>query len=256
MPTSGFFGWVWRFNALAIAAAAIGAIVVLGLAVAGFVASWLGRGDWRRDETGLVEHGQTETQKVKYALDRGAVVEGTAYMLHSLQRYPTEPNRLPIKSSYHHDFRTVNLLLVDGANAKGRWLFDGVRQFIGVQNKVFDPATLGGDDSQRRAVALIVEAVSADTNKDGEIDFGDDVALIAHRFDSGARVELLTGPLAIASVRQLEDGKIVVMYEVGEKTVVANFDGRDFRPLAKGELPRLSTERPTNQDAPVITRGD
>ncbi len=251
MPTSGFFGWVWRFNALAIAAAAIGAIVVLGLVVA----SWLGRGDWRH-ETGLVDLGRNEAQKAKYGLDRGAAVEGTAYVLHSLQLYTSQPNPLPIKSSHLYGSRTVNLLLVDGANAKGRWLFDGVRQVIGVQNKVFDPATLGGDNSQRRAVALIVEVFSADTNKDGEIDFGDDVALIAYRFDSGARVELLTGPLAIASVRQLDDGKIVVMYEVGEKTVVANFDARDFRPLARGELPRLSTERPTDQDAPVITRGD
>lgn len=254
MPTSGFFGWVWRFNALAIAAAAIGAIAVLSLVAAGLVASWFGRGDWRQ-ETGLVERGRNEPQRVKYALDRGARVEGTAYMLHSLQRYTSEPNPLPIKSAYNYDSRTVNLLLVDGANAKGRWLFDGVQQVIGVKDKVFDPATLAGDDSQRRAVALIVEAVSADTNKDGEIDFGDDVALFAYRFDSGVRVELLTGPIAIASVRQLADGKIVVMYEVGEKTVVANFDGKDFRQLAKGELPRLSTERPTDQDAPEVTRG-
>ncbi|MFM9886212.1 MAG: hypothetical protein ACKVQT_24555 [Burkholderiales bacterium] len=252
MPSAGFFGWLWKFNALAIAVAATGAIVVLGLLAVGFVSSWWGRGDWRH-ETGLVERGQSEPQKVKYALDRGTAVEGAAYMLHSLQRYTSEPNALPIKSSYLYDSRTVNLLLVDGAGAKGRWLFDGVRQVIGVKNKVFDPANLGSIDPQRRATALIVEVFSTDTNKDDEIDFGDDVSLFAYRFDTGARVELLKGPIAIVSVRQIDDGKIVVMYEVGEKTVVANFDGKDFRPLAKGELPRLSTERPTDHNAPEIT---
>lgn len=251
MPTSGFFGWVWRFNALAIAVAATSAIVAAALVVWSFVLPWRGQGGWR-GETELVERGQDSAQEVKYALARGKEVEGTQYTLFELERYRVEATRRSFKPSYSDDTSTVNILLVDGRLATGRWMFEGVNQIVGVRDQIYDTASASA--GKAKAVAMVVEIRSAVTNKDGTIEAGDGFELIAHRFDTGARSTLLKGSVSVAFVGQTEGGAILVMYEEGKKTVVATFDVNDFRPLAKNELPRLSTDPPRDHSAPDVTR--
>ncbi len=243
MPNSGFFGWVWKFNAIAIAFAATGAIVVIALIFGSFALNWSRRWDWR-GETDLVQRGADARPEFKYALQRTEELEGTQSVLYPLERYSVGLEPVPVKSAYRYESKIVNLLLIDGKQAKGRWLFDGVRQVIAARTAVYDPASLTGGLENRLATAILTEVHATDTNNDGEIDERDDVALIAHRLSDGSKQVLMSGPMAIASSRQVDGGKILIMYESGKATTLAIFDAVDFRPLGKSDLPRLSTDPP------------
>lgn len=240
MQTTGFFGLLWRFNAIAIAFAASGAIVVLVLIFGMFMRDFFGtRRHWPQ-ETTLVEVGEAPQPNVTYSLGAASGVEGTQIVLHNLERTYSAARPLAIKSSYSFDSDTVNVLLVDGQSATGRWLFDGVGQAVYGRTHVYDPATLD-DINKHTVVALLFNVFTADTNKDGAIDSQDDGALTAFTLKDSARHVLLSGPGSLISVRQTDDGNILAMYEEGQKTILARFASDDFRLLGKSELPRLTT---------------
>lgn len=246
MPTTGFFGLLWRFNAIAIALAASGAIAVLILIFGMFTRDFFQARN-APQQTTLVEVGEAPQPNVTYSLGQATGVEGTQIVLHNLERIYVGAQALPIKSRYAFDSDAVNVLLVDGQTASGRWLFDGVGQAVYGRTHIFDPATLD-DFSKRVVVALLFSVFTADTNKDGTIDSRDDWALTAFTLKDGKRHVLHSGSGSLVSVRQTDDGNILTMYEEGQKTILASFAWDDFRLLGKSELPRLSTgaaPRPT-----------
>ncbi|NOT42688.1 MAG: hypothetical protein HOP13_19600 [Alphaproteobacteria bacterium] len=252
MPSSGFFGWLWRFNAIAIAIAATGAIVVLALIVEMVANDW-SRQWGRRDETDLVQKGPDDPPDFRYALESANELAGIESVVYPLQRDTVGARPRGLKSGYSYDTKIVNLLLIDGNQAKGRWLFDGVQQIIAERIVVHDPASLRDDRDNRRAAAILTEVHAIDTNKDGHVDESDDVALIAHRLSDGSKHVLMSGPIAIVSARQVGGGKLLIMYEAGTATTLATFDAVDFRPLGKSELPRLSTDPPRDSEFPLPT---
>jgi len=243
MPDKGFYGLVWRFNALAIAVAASGAIVALILMFGAIVATFVRERDF--DETGLVERGAATPKNVSYSLGRAEAAEGTQVVIHTLDRTSSTPRAIPIKSAYSYDSDVVNLLVVDDATATGRWMFEGAGQALFGRTFIYDPATLDAERGQRRAIALLIEMSIADTNKDGIVDARDDErTLMVYTMSDGTRVNLLKGPHVLISMRQTVDGRVLVMYEQGTKTILASYAAVDFRLLAQNELPRLSTEAP------------
>jgi hypothetical protein len=236
---SGFFGWVWRFNALAIAVAASGAIVALALMFVAIVGTFVRDRTWP-NETGLVEQNGQQPSNVSYALGHAEEAEGTNIVIHTLDRRSSRPV-IRFKSSYGYEADVVNLLVVDDAAANGRWMFEGVGQTLLARSFLYDPATVGAERGKRRATALLIEMSDADTNKDGAIDARDGTTVLIYKLSDGSRTQLLKGSLNLTSVRQADNGRVLIMYDEGEHTILASYDAVDFHLIARNELPRLST---------------
>jgi len=256
MASTGFFGLVWRFNALAIALAASGAIVAMAWMFGAIAVTYFRERPFGT-ETGLVDVGPEPEENATYSLGPVEEIEGANMVVHTLDRTSSKPNPVPIKSAYSYDREVVNLLMIDDETASGQWMFEGVGQAIFSRTTIYDPTTLGADKGKRRAIAMLFEVSTRDTNKDGRIDWKDDGSLMTYRLADGARQELLKGSFWLTAVRQAKSGKVLVTYEQGEKTILASYSPDDFRLLARNELPRLSTRRTTRANsADVATAGE
>jgi len=238
---SGIFGWIWRFNAVAIAVAASGAILAL-LAMFGALALTFVQERGTDEPTVLVDGNAAQSEHVTYALGVPDALEGTALLVHQLNRTESARRLNPMKSVYKYDSNVVNLLIVDDAAVSGQWVFDGVGQAVYSRTEVFDPATLAAERGKRRAMAMLIHASLADTNKDGTVNGDDDATVMVYNLADGKQHELIKGPISVISMRQAQDGRILVMYEQGKATMVASYDATAFRLLAKSEVPRLSTD--------------
>jgi hypothetical protein len=238
---SGFFGWVWKFNALAIAVAASGAIVAF-LAMFGALALTFVQERNTADPTALVNRDAAQSPNVTYALGIADALEGTTLMVHPLSRTESARRLNPMKSVYKYESDVVNLLVVDDAATNGRWVFDGVEQAVFSRTDIFDPATLGAERGKRRTTAILMHVSPTDTNKDGTVDAGDEATVTAYSAADGARHEIVKGSISVISMRQAQDGRIVIMYEEGSETIVASYDAQNYRLLAKNNVPRLSAK--------------
>jgi hypothetical protein len=242
MTDSGIFGWIWRFNAVAIAVAASGAILVL-LAMFGALALTFVQERETTEPTGLVDRNTAQSENMTYALGVPDALEGTALVVHQLNRTESARRLNPMKSVYKYESDVVNLLVIDDAAASGGWVFDGVGQAVYSRTDIFDPSTLGDEHGKRRVMAMLIHASLADTNKDGTVNGDDDATVMVYKLADGKRRELIKGSISVISMRQAQDGRILVMYEEGKATMVASYDVAAFQLLAKNEVPRLSTER-------------
>jgi len=238
---SGIFGWIWRFNAVAIAVAASGAILVL-LAMFGALALTFVQERETAEPTGLVDRNAAQSENVNFVLGVPDAVEGTTLVVHQLNRTESARRLNPMKSVYKYESDVVNLLIVDDAAASGRWVFEGVGQAVYSRTEIFDPATLGAEPGKRRVMAMLIHASLADTNKDGAVNGDDDATVMVYNVADGKRYELLKGSISVISMRQAQDGRILVMYEEGKATMLASYDATAFQVLAKNEVPRLATE--------------
>jgi hypothetical protein len=237
---SGIFGWIWRFNAVAIAVAASGAILVL-LAMFGALALTFVQERDTAAPTGLVDRTTAQSEHVSYALGVADALEGTTLLVHQLNRTESARRLNPMKSVYKYESDVVNLLIVDDTAANGRWVFGGVGQAVYSRTDIFDPATLGAEPGKRRVMAMLIHASLADSNKDGTVNGDDDATVMVYNLADGKQHELIKGSIAVISMRQAQDGRILVMYEEGQATMVASYDATGFQLLAKNEVPRLST---------------
>ena len=234
MPTTGFFGLVWRFNALAIAAAAIGALLIAaGMGVGTLV--WLLVPHHSAPDTNLVPD---QGKSSNFVLGGGAPVEGTPYVAF----YLMSGYEAKFTSRLYDSGGIKNIMIVDGTTATGQWLFEGASQTI----EVFDAhesAPLiepNGLPQQRVQRALWLGVKDDGPDKPGA-DTHKTFSLVAFAFSDRKLHSIASGVDAVRGVHQVDDGKALIVYEAGGKTIAATVSTTDFSTLVSAPLPQLST---------------
>ena len=142
---SRFFKYVWRFNALAIAGAAVG--VILLSVYTGF--TLFSEATRTRRVTQVVNVGQQEKVSEEFSLGNPSAIAGISYVQVPLYR----GRRYGVGSIYSGGSQqAVNFLFLNISTNESRWLFNGVAQLI-IDSHVLFNKLKDANDPSRAAVA-------------------------------------------------------------------------------------------------------
>lgn len=233
MTANRFFRNLWRFNAIALAAASVLFIVLLL-----FVAALFFYGQARpRQVTNVVNVGDQGAVSNEFSLGRVGAIAGTPYVQVSLFRGQSYggPGSLPPKRS---DRNVVNLLLVNISTNETRWLFDGAGQLIVENYSMFDRMKTASDDA-RTVVGSFYVVVDRDTNGDKRLCENDSVTLAASAADGTGYRKLIEGIEQVYSVQQVAEDKALVLYLKDKQTVSQLFSLPGMQPLKQTVIPKV-----------------
>jgi hypothetical protein len=232
-----FFLWLWRFNALVLA--------LLGLLFGAFaIANFIPRFPTHTDPVdNFLAAPQASTPNVSYDLSgSGIALQGTTYVLFNLQRSAEPPPETALRitsGGRSRDFHTVNLLVVDGADASSHWLFKGLDRIITADSVDQVETVTESDAPKSPVVALVIEAFAARSDKAGTLKaFGPD-ALYYYRLGTDEAVKFFSAP-NIRSIIRIGTDKIFVLYEDGHAMSAATFSTRDFKLVARSPVPPVA----------------
>lgn len=252
-----FFRYVWRFNALVLAVVALFALYLAGNE---FIFGPLTDRVAYEEPTGHFAPVPKAAEK-NYTYRLAAA--GQQFILgheevFSLTRWKGEPQEYGLadirgSSSDGAETQDVNLLAVDADNSTGHWLFKGYDRMIltkdGVQES-WPSAPTGTGPTIIRApgsgvaqdapstIALVIEAVDADTDRDGKITAKDKHSLYVYRAGMTEAVKIITAD-DFLSVQQIGSDKYLVICENGKTASAATFSLPDFKLLSEKPLPNV-----------------
>ena len=220
----GFFGWVWRFNALAIAGAAV--------LVMGFAAVLIADGVWNalRERPvqdvasapaagAAVPTGGTTLPTRTYYLGRAREVANRAVF--AVPLHFRERHRRGV--AYKQAHNTANIGYLDPRDASTRWLFDHNRHLI------LDSQTVHrqrADESGLEALATVHRVVRADTSGDGLLSQSDTATVLIAGPD-GTRVTELFEAKGLLSA-ELVGNAVLLFYTDSTGGRVAAVNLADF----------------------------
>jgi hypothetical protein len=246
VQNTGFFGFMWRFNAVAIAAAAV-AVVVGALLIGINMAWWFFRPLVPTTDTNLVSGVGEEAQPASYRLSFSRAIPGTRFLVFHLTR--TNGERVfSIKGSYEEQ-EVVNILLVDGATAKGKWLFDGVNRRVGVidpQGRA--PRILPNGMPEQLPAPTALWLVSR-PGLSAKVTEQAPTTLLVYSFRDDKLHAIATGIGDINAVQDVGDDTVLVVYEIGTKAMAMTVSKQTLSVTATNELPRLEVDRPQETKA-------
>jgi hypothetical protein len=229
-----FFLWLWRFNALFLALLGVFLAIFIG---ANFLQSFPVHND---PVDNFLAAPQAPTEDVSYDLNgSGTALEGTSVVLFTLQRsaVPSAENTLRVSSGGRgRDVNTVNLLVVDGANASSHWLFKGLDRIVSADSVDQLKTVTESDAPKSPVVALVIEAFAARPDKAGILKaYGPDT-LYFYRLGADEAVKFFSAP-NIRSIIQIGADRILVLYENGHAMSAATFSTKDFKLVGQSPVP-------------------
>jgi hypothetical protein len=228
-----FFLWVWRFNAilLALLGAALGLLIITN------IFPLFPTHNEHADN--FLAAPQPPTENVSYDLyGSGTALEGTSDVLSALQRSvePSGENALRYSSGGRgRDMNTVNLLLVDGANATSHWLFKGVNRIIWTDSVDQLKTITESDAPKSPVVALVIEACPAHPDKSGTMKADGAETLYFYRIGADEAIKFFSAD-NIRSYVQIGPDRLLVMYQNGQSIGAATFSTRDFKLVAQSRV--------------------
>jgi hypothetical protein len=241
MPVSEnnrFFIWVWRFNAILLALLGI-SLAASAVFVFGDVAFFRFEGfhENKTPADNFLAAAHAPAENVRYELSGGTHLDGTNSVMFNFMREvePSTKDRLRISSGPAGvDQNTVNILVVDGADATAHWLFRGLDNIIFADEN--QTTTISASDAPKSpVVAVVIEGKSAHPDRDGTlIPVGPD-ELYYYRIGEVAAVKFFSAD-DIRSVVQIDAGRIVVVYQNGQSIGSASFSTNDFKLLAQSRV--------------------
>ena len=236
MPTTGFFGFLWRFNAVVIAVAGIGTLALGAVLFNGFFGYTR---SYYVPDTNLVGTTPGAAKPPTLVLGGPRSIKGTAFLAFSLiERNEEGRGSFGSGSFGSAEGGTVrNVLLVDGASAQGHWLFDGTNKVIAS----YDPetqwfpqlsanGTIASQPADQRGLWFGVREDSKPET----------TTLLVYAVGEGKFHTIASGIDVIRAVQQVDQAKALVVYEAGEKTIATTVSLTDFSTMASNELPRLA----------------
>jgi len=230
---NSFFKYVWRFNALAIAVVAIGAILLGSYAAI----SIFGYETRERRVANVVNVGQNEEVSEQFFLETPEAVAGTSFVrvpLHRAQAYRGGS----FSSSSKHTYQIVNHLFLNIATNESRWLFESANQLILQSQSLFSKLKDSPDES-RKTVGLLYVVVDKDSNGDGRLSERDSISLATSAVDGTGYRKLIEGIEQVYSARQVADDRVLVLYQKNQQTVSGLYSVPAMLPLNQTDLPKV-----------------
>lgn len=206
---TGFFKWLWRFNAVAIAVATL---LVLAATTVIFV-DWFGWGhDGDLSDPGVsVVTDAPDASIPDLELRNIDMPQGTNILRVEL----TTPDVYGSIYSKYPDSRTLNVGIVDPVTLATRWLFPADNTLILQTTDVLRTTTDAGGTLVPTAVASLYLVVSADTNGDGRLSALDRGDLMVSAVDGNGLRSLISDVESIDQTLALPDGTELVAHTVG-----------------------------------------
>lgn len=234
-PANRFFDYVWRFNAMAIAAAAV-LCILLGVYA---VATIFHRETRPRRVTNVVNVGNNDRISEEFTLGEAAAVAGTPYVRVPLIRGQSYS---PSTASYYSKFsdqNLINYLFLNTFSNESRWLFDSAAQLL-ISNQVLFKSLKAAADEKKVAVGIIYVVVARDSNGDNRLTDKDAVALAASDVDGTGYRTLIEGIDRLYSVQQVADDRLLVLYQKDQQTISELFGVPGMVRLQQSGVPKIN----------------
>jgi hypothetical protein len=229
---NGFFKYVWRFNALAIAVAGTTCILL------GFYAALTNFKEETRPRrvTNVVNVDQQDKVSEEFSLGTPSAIAATSYVRVPLYRGQS----YSVGSIYSKGSQqVVNLLFLNSSTNESRWLFNGVGQLLLDSHDLFNKLK-DAPDQPRAAVAVVYVIVEKDTNGDKRLTEKDATTLAASAADGTNYRKLIEGIDQLYSVKQIADDKVLVLYQKNRETISELYGVPSMAPLMQASVPKVS----------------
>lgn len=233
-----FFKWVWRFNAIAIAGAAMIVAVAATFVVHEFYRNMMRERSFEtRDALAsqALPAAANSPDTVSIRLGRASPLEGTTLTVIEALREQSQ------KGSYHTKEDTgnvVNYFFTDSNNGKANWLLPDGKVLIADVTWIVKGSPSPAITSHAPVTAAVYVLVRADTNSDGIVGGGDRKTLAVSSAD-GTGLRTLFEADRIHSVVQASEDRVTVVYSDGEANYVAHYALPQFDRLSTQEIPKL-----------------
>jgi hypothetical protein len=176
----------------------------------------------------------------KLVLGSGMTVEGTPNVVFYLSRNCVRSLEAKLSSDSYECGAVKNILVVDGATASGRWLFEGVDQTLEIfDSRWRDGGQAGSTGRVESGLWFGVREGDGD-NTNIRADARKKLTLAVYAYAERKIHTIAADVDAVRGVHQIDDHRMVVIYERGGKTVAGTVSTTDFSTIASNELPRLA----------------
>lgn len=238
---NGFFKLVWRFNAIAIAFAAI-AVIGAGL----FVITQIWQ-DLTRDRHAVqVVNVDQQDPSLKESFSYGTPWfsddnQTMVVPLHISQNYNLSGG--PFSSGPNKGTRQnpINHLIHNRKDGSHRWLFPDNNQLIIRVHTVSRP--LEAKEQDRKPAARLYEIVTTDSNDDKRLSERDSKTLVVTNPNRSTPTELIVGYDSLVAVNNPSNTCFEVLVEQGGVFTLHAFSISSHKQTGKIELPALPTVR-------------
>ncbi|MBT1510219.1 hypothetical protein KIP88_06865 [Bradyrhizobium sp. SRL28] len=228
---SGFFKYVWRFNALAIAGAAV-VCILLGL----YAAATIFKEETRsRRVTNVVNVGEKDNVSEEFALGSPTTIAGTPYVRIPLYRGQSYSASYYSKRSEQN---AVNYLFLNISTNESRWLFERAGQLI-VDSRVLFSKLKSSPDEPQTGVGVFHVVVERDSNGDNRLTEKDAVSLATSAVDGANYRKLIEGIEQLYSVQQIADDKVLVLYQKNQQTISELYSLPRMERLMQANIPKV-----------------
>ena len=167
-------------------------------------------------------------------------VEGTANVVFYLARSCVRSLEAKLSSDSYECGAVKNILVVGGATASGQWLFEGADQTIEIFGSRWrDGGQAGSTGHVETGLWFGVREGEAD-NTTTRADVRKKLTLAVYPYAERKIHAIAADVDAVRGVHQIDDHRVVVIYEAGGKTIAGTVSTTDFSTIASNELPRLA----------------
>jgi hypothetical protein len=223
-----FFRFVWRFNALAIAGAAVLCISVGSFAAIRIFMDATGE----RHVTNVVNVGENVKVSEEFVLGYPDMMTGTDYVRIPLYLDQSYDMSYYSKSSGGNE---VNYLFLNVSNNESKWLLEGTSQLF-ISDTVLSDKSKDLPDEASKTVGFVYALVEKDSDGDGRLTNKDAITISASNADGTQYTKLIEGIEWLYSTRQIADDKFLILYRKNKETVSVLFGVPSMKQIASQKL--------------------
>lgn len=228
---TGLFKWIWRFNAIAIAATVTAALLLIGREMFDEVSDYsdpvVGRAVVNVDET---DPSITET----FAIGPVDFDRDTGLLRYELMREQTYNYGLRSKETENS---TVNIGFLELATGKTRWLLPSNSGLIVREDEVLRIITDANGTERTELRAKLYLVVESDGNNDQRLTRDDPASLMIARPDGRGLVTLLSDLSGYDQSVMKDEGTELILWRTSEGREVASVDVTRFVITERWTLP-------------------
>lgn len=235
---NGFFRWLWRFNAVAIALTALGALTLMGYAFFEIASDFL-RPRWAPEVLAVPEDSGNPAAPggLEEKLSMGGLlpVAGTGLLRGDLT---AEQNFDYGFSSKGTGWNTLNVLYVDPASGAQTWLLPQGHRLITAVTDIGRTERVG-ETNRTRVLATMFYIISEDSSGDGRLSASDSGSLMIAAADGSDLKVLAEGVTAPPQSGMLSEGEEFVVFKDGSGSHLLRLD-----PATRAIVGRTDLELP------------